>query len=85
MTELETEVATLVAQVVRVPPEEIRPETDLRVAYNVDSLQALQIVALVERRFEVTVPLEEVDDYSSVGAIARFLASADTDAAEETT
>ena len=73
MSDLEREVAAVVARIVRVPPERIAPDTDLRVAFNVDSLQGLQIVAALEKHFGVTVPDGDFDQYTSTAAIVGVL------------
>lgn len=70
MTSTEQQVATIVSAITKSPLEMIEPETDLRLQLNVDSLQGLQIVAAIERRFGVTVPDEEIDLYGNVRAIA---------------
>lgn len=70
MTSTEQEVATIVSAITKSPLEAIQPDTDLRLQLNVDSLQGLQIVAAIERRFGVTVPDDEIDLYGNVRAIA---------------
>ncbi len=70
MTSTEQEVATIVSAITKSPLEVIQPDTDLRLQLNVDSLQGLQIVAAIERRFGVTVPDDEIDLYGNVRAIA---------------
>ena len=70
MTSTEQEVATIVSAITKSPLEVIQPDTDLRLQLNVDSLQGLQIVAAIERRFGVSVPDDEIDLYGNVRAIA---------------
>jgi acyl carrier protein len=75
---VEAEVVAIVARITKTPPERLTPETDLRTALNVDSLQGLRIVAALENRFGITVPAEEIDVYTSIGslvaAVRRFRA-----------
>ena len=66
---LEREVADIVARLTRSSPDRITRDTDLRTALNVDSLQGLQIVAAIEKRYGIVVPSEEIDFYTSVGSI----------------
>jgi acyl carrier protein len=66
----ELEVATIVSAITKSPVELIKPDTDLRAELNVDSLQGLQIVAAIERRFGVTVPDDDIDLYGNVRDIA---------------
>ncbi len=70
MTTTEQEVAAIVRAITKSPQRDIKPDTDLRVELNVDSLQGLQIVAAIERRFGVMVPDDEIDLYTNVRAIA---------------
>jgi acyl carrier protein len=65
----EQDVAAIVAAITKAPLDRIRPDTDLRVDLNVDSLQGLQIVAAIEKHFGVTVPDEELDLYSDMRTI----------------
>ena len=67
--ELQKEVVAIVSHVAKVPESRINADTDLRNDLNVDSLQGLQIVARVERKYDITIPDEELDMYSSVRLI----------------
>jgi acyl carrier protein len=73
MDQVEREVRRIVSRVVKVPESQLTRDTDLRVDLNVDSLQGLQIVAAIEKEFALAVPNEELDFYSSVGAITDTL------------
>jgi acyl carrier protein len=66
---LEDEVIAVVAGITKVPSSRITPDTDLRVDLNVDSLQGLQIVAALEKRFNVELSDEDLDSYTSVRSI----------------
>jgi acyl carrier protein len=70
---LEREIVAIVARITRSSPDRITRDTDLRTALNVDSLQGLQIVAAVEKRFGITVANDEIDFYTSVGAIVEIV------------
>jgi acyl carrier protein len=67
---LEENVTEIVSRITKVPASTIDPDEDLRVAYNVDSLQGLQIVAAIENAFDVRVKDEEIDFYTTVRTIA---------------
>ncbi|HEV7670981.1 MAG TPA: acyl carrier protein [Thermoanaerobaculia bacterium] len=70
MTTIESEVLQIVSRVTKVPVSRFTPDTDLKTDLNVDSLQGLQIVAAIENRFDVVVPEDEIDIYTSVRTIA---------------
>ena len=72
--DLEREITRIVAAVTRVPVDRLGPDTDLRLDLNVDSLQGLQIMAALEKRFDIRVPDEDLDAYASVRAIAAAVA-----------
>jgi acyl carrier protein len=67
---LEENVTEIVSRITKIPASTIDPDEDLRVAYNVDSLQGLQIVAAVEKAFDVRVNDDEIDFYTTVRTIA---------------
>ena len=69
MTPTEQEVALIVSAITKTPVDLITPDTDLRVDLNVDSLQGLQIVAAIEKHFNVTVPDDELDSYTNMRTI----------------
>ena len=70
---IETEVKEIVAHLAKVRVEQLEASTDLNADLNLDSLLALQIVAAVEKRFDVEVPDDEIDLYTSVDAIANVV------------
>ena len=74
MNETEREVIGIVSAITKAPARTIGIDTDLRLDLNVDSLQGLQIVAALEKRFGVEVPDDDLDVYTSVRAIVDALA-----------
>ena len=69
MDNIQREVTAIVARVTKIPASKLSPETNLKVEYNVDSLQGLQIVAALENKYDVRVPDEEIDLYTSIDSI----------------
>ena len=74
MNETEQEIIDIVSAITKAPAHTIRLDTDLRLDLNVDSLQGLQIMAALEKRFKVEVPDDDLDAYTSVRAIVDTLA-----------
>jgi acyl carrier protein len=68
---IEHEVAEIVSRITKAPIEKIGPDTHLKNELNVDSLQGLQILAVIEKRFGVSVPDDELDSYTSIREIVR--------------
>jgi acyl carrier protein len=73
MDHIEQEVVSVVARLTKVPESRLTPDTDLRAELNVDSLQGLQIIAALEKRFDVTLADDELDSYTTVGSIAETI------------
>ena len=71
--DIKSEVVAIVSRVAKVPESQLTPDTDLRDDLNVDSLQGLQIMARLEKKFEVTIPDEELDMYTSVRLIVEAI------------
>jgi acyl carrier protein len=74
MNSIETEIVEIVSAIAKTPVADIDLDTDLRLDLNVDSLQGLQIMAAIERRFGIEVPDDDLDQYTSVGVIAETVA-----------
>lgn len=68
---IEREVTEIVSRITKAPVERIKPDTHLQQELNVDSLQGLQILAVIEKRFGVSVPDDELDSYTSIREIVR--------------
>ena len=68
---IEQEVTEIVARITKAPVERIGPDTHLKEELNVDSLQGLQIVAVIEKRFGVSVPDDQLDSSTSIREIVR--------------
>jgi len=73
MSDIEQEVVSIVARIAKVPPARLTRDTDLKSELNIDSLQGLQIIAALEQRFDVVLRDEDLDNYTSVGAIVETL------------
>ena len=65
--EIERDVVATIARVAKVPAERLTPETDFRRDLRFDSLLALKVLAALEKRYNVTIPDEEIDHYRTVG------------------
>jgi len=67
---VQQEVKRIVSVITKASEEKLGLDTDLKAELNVDSLQGLQIVAALEKRFGVSIPDEELDSYTSIRAIS---------------
>lgn len=69
--DIQDEVTEIVSRITKVPATRIGLDTHLKNELNVDSLQGLQILAVIEKRFNVSVPDDELDSYTSIREIVR--------------
>jgi acyl carrier protein len=69
METVEQVVIEVVSRIAKVPASKLTLDTDLRVDLNIDSLQGLQIVASIEKRFGLRVPDEDIDMYTNIRLI----------------
>ena len=56
---------------VKVSPDEVREGVSLSVQMGIDSLDILQIMATVEKKFNIRVPEEELPGMDDLGGIVR--------------
>lgn len=68
------EISGLVARVVRTTPDKLSPEQPLQ-EIGFDSLMAIELVNLVERRFELTLPASAISSSVSASQIAEIVCS----------
>jgi acyl carrier protein len=67
---IETEVRALISDVARVDASAIDRDEDLVERLGVDSLQGLQMLAAVEKRFDVRLPDEDLGRLHTIARIA---------------
>lgn len=62
-------VKEIIAEVLEVEMEEVQMETDLVDELEADSMMALEIMATVEKTFNVVIPEEELPNFGSLAEI----------------
>ncbi|HEX8475527.1 MAG TPA: acyl carrier protein [Pyrinomonadaceae bacterium] len=82
MNDIEHEVVSIVSRLTKVPPDRLSRDTDLKAELNIDSLQGLQIVAALEKKFDILLHDEDLDTYTSIGAIVETVKRQTTHAPE---
>jgi acyl carrier protein len=73
LDQIEQEVYRVVSRIAKTPTDRLRPDTDLKGELNVDSLQGLQIVAALEKRFAISIPDEDLDSYNTIQLIVEVI------------
>lgn len=71
----ENKLISLIAEVLRVPPGEIRDELDMEQTSTWDSLSHMQLIAAIEDEFSVELTADEIVAMRSVGQIKGVLRS----------
>ena len=59
----------LVAEVLRVPPERIEPETPLNDVAQLDSLSLVEIASALDEEFDIRVPSDDLGSAKSLNDI----------------
>ena len=59
----------LVAEVLRVPPERIEPETQLNDVAQLDSLSLVEIASALDEEFDIRVPSDDLGSAKSLNDI----------------
>jgi acyl carrier protein len=73
-TDIETAVREIIGRVSRADVSSLRRDDDLVEHLGVDSLEGLQILAGVEKRFDVRLPDEELITMRTIGRIEEAVA-----------
>jgi acyl carrier protein len=74
MTTLET-LRRIISETLSVQPEEITPESNLRVDLGMDSLDEVELVMAVEEDFGVDIDDDDAVNFATVGDIIKFVDS----------
>ena len=68
-TSLSEELRQLVADVLELEPDEIEDGADFREVYDVDSLRVIEILARIEKRYRVEIPISELANMTNFSAV----------------
>ena len=71
---LQQELRDLIAQVIEVEPETVTPEAKLVDDLQADSMNALEITALIENRYGIVIEPDRMPDMVSLQAIQTLVA-----------
>ena len=67
--EQKREIKQLVCEILEVDESEVHDETQFRDELNMDSLMAIEIVAALEKRLEVTIEQSDIQQIASLSGI----------------
>ena len=69
MGELEKEVLELVCKVIKRDPGSIDPNADMFKEYHVDSLLGIEILAAMDKKYNVDLPEDRIKDIRTINQI----------------
>ena len=62
ITNLENDLRGIVAEIVEMEPDEVKLEADFVEDFEMDSMQALEIMAAIEKKYKIQIPEDYLDD-----------------------
>jgi acyl carrier protein len=77
MSEMEqryAELREIVAEVLEIEPEELTDTGDFAEEYGADSLRAIEVLARIDKRFRVEIPMAELPELRNLKATFEALA-----------
>ncbi len=70
--EIKDELVRMIASIAEIPETEVQEHVALR-ELGVDSLMALELVAMVEKRFKIEIPEEEIAQVRTLADILKLI------------
>lgn len=70
--ELETEIINMIAKIAEIEPSKIIPDANLVEDLGMDSMNALEILATVEKKYGLKIPESEVSKMTSLSKIVQI-------------
>lgn len=74
MEGIRAEIATIISEIAEVPYGSIEDNTSME-ELGIDSLDALRIVAAIEKKYRVEIPEEEIGEVETFADILRMVAA----------
>jgi acyl carrier protein len=72
---LQTQIRDLIAHIIEVPPAEVHPDRHLVSDLGADPLNALEIVACLERQYGIVIDVASFQDLATLGSATRLVES----------
>lgn len=66
MSDLESEIRSLIAEIIERKPEEIHPDAKFFEDLGVDSMMALEIMAAMEKKYKIAIPEEKLGQLTTL-------------------
>jgi len=72
-TQIEAKVKNIIAELLGVGEDEIKPESNFVEDLGADSLDIVELVMAMEEEFEVEIPDEEAENIKTVGDAIKYI------------
>ncbi len=69
---IEEEIKQLVSEITEVPIEKLKPDADLINDLGIDSLKAIEIVAMIEKKYRIIVPENDIPKMKNLNKIIEY-------------
>jgi len=69
---VEADIAKMVAEIIEVPVEKLKPDSDFFKDLGVDSLKAIEIVAAFEKKYRVIIPEKDIPKIRTLAQILEY-------------
>jgi len=66
------EIKKMVAEIIEVPAEKLKPDADFFTDLGVDSLKAIEIVAAFEKRYRMIIPEKDIPKIRNLNQIIEY-------------
>jgi len=73
LEKIKSEIRKIVMEIAELSEEELRDEADFTNELDIDSMQVLEIVTIVEKKYKVAIPEDKIPTCRSVQAIAEVM------------
>lgn len=70
---LETDIRSMIADIVDISPEKITPEASFVEDLGMDSMMALEIMASLEKKYKVQIPEESLTKIRNLGETVKLI------------
>jgi acyl carrier protein len=72
MQDLESEIKTMIAEILEKDISEIKPEARFVEDLNMDSMMALEILAAIEKKYKIAIPEEKLGEFKDLNATVKI-------------
>ena len=66
------EIRSIVSRVIKVPEDRIRPDANIFTEYGVDSLLGVEILAALDKKYNIDVPEDRIRQIKTLNDIVRI-------------